>query len=365
MARRRRPLSPFSLAFLDVISCGFGAAVLLFLLIKHGVPSPAELPVPDAASVAGRLETLQAARETEAARLAELTTRLARLSTQSDDREAALAAQRAELAKATTTLERLEQARARMSAVPLDSPLEQLQSQLATARAERDVLRRALGTSEAPRRFTGDGEREYITGIKMAGKMQVILLDTSASMLDETLVNILRIRNLPADARQRAPKWQRSLSILEWLTARLPLSAEVRIMTFSDTARPVVPVWIRVSDGAGLEAAVAGARGTVPSGGTSLAAAFEAIAQLTPVPDVVHLITDGLPTLDASGRGQGRISSEQRLKLFASAVKRLPPDIPVNIILLPLEGDPAAASAYWRLAQATAGTLVTPSADWP
>ena len=37
MARNRRQLTPFSLSFLDIMSCGFGAAVLLFLIIKHNI----------------------------------------------------------------------------------------------------------------------------------------------------------------------------------------------------------------------------------------------------------------------------------------------------------------------------------------
>ena len=39
MARNRRQLTPFSLSFLDIMSCGFGAAVLLFLIIKHNIDS--------------------------------------------------------------------------------------------------------------------------------------------------------------------------------------------------------------------------------------------------------------------------------------------------------------------------------------
>ncbi|NNM01135.1 MAG: hypothetical protein HKO62_10325 [Gammaproteobacteria bacterium] len=41
--RNRRKLSPFSLSFLDIMSCGFGAVVLLFLIIKH----QADVVVPD------------------------------------------------------------------------------------------------------------------------------------------------------------------------------------------------------------------------------------------------------------------------------------------------------------------------------
>ena len=39
--------------------------------------------------------------------------------------------------------------------------------------------------------------------------------------------------------------------------------------------------------------------------------------------------------------------------------------IPVNIILMPLEGDPSAAAVFWQLAQYTQGSFLTPSKDWP
>jgi hypothetical protein len=46
-------------------------------------------------------------------------------------------------------------------------------------------------------------------------------------------------------------------------------------------------------------------------------------------------------------------------------VKRLPAGLPVNTILLPMEGDPMAASEFWRLAVDTRGSFMCPSKDWP
>jgi hypothetical protein len=59
------------------------------------------------------------------------------------------------------------------------------------------------------------------------------------------------------------------------------------------------------------------------------------------------------------------VSSSKRLKLFQEAIKKLPAGIPVNIILYPMEGDPLAADAYWRLAKRTKGSFFCPSKDWP
>jgi hypothetical protein len=38
---------------------------------------------------------------------------------------------------------------------------------------------------------------------------------------------------------------------------------------------------------------------------------------------------------------------------------------PINIVLLPMEGDPSAPTWFWRLAKATRGSFVSPSRDWP
>ena len=45
------------------------------------------------------------------------------------------------------------------------------------------------------------------------------------------------------------------------------------------------------------------------------------------------------------------------------SLPRQPP--PVNIVLLPMEGDPAAPTYFWRLAQATGGAFLSPPWGWP
>ena len=37
MVRKRRKSEGFNLAFLDIMSCGLGAVVLVFMLVKHNV----------------------------------------------------------------------------------------------------------------------------------------------------------------------------------------------------------------------------------------------------------------------------------------------------------------------------------------
>jgi hypothetical protein len=111
----------------------------------------------------------------------------------------------------------------------------------------------------------------------------------------------------------------------------------------------------------------------VPQNGTDLQQAFRAVAGMTELPDNILLITDGLPTLgDDDGRTselvtekERYVTENERLDRFADAIDELPRNIPVNTILLPLDGDRMAASAYWALAQRSKGSFLAPSKDWP
>ena len=57
--------------------------------------------------------------------------------------------------------------------------------------------------------------------MKIGGRNIVIAVDTSASMLDNTVVNIIRRRNMSDEQKRVAPKWQRAIRTVEWLSAQL------------------------------------------------------------------------------------------------------------------------------------------------
>ena len=62
---------------------------------------------------------------------------------------------------------------------------------------------------------------------------------------------------------------------------------------------------------------------------------------------------------------KGTVTAAQRMGFFREAIERLPRGVPVNTILQPMEGDPIAASAFWRLAVITNGAFMSPAPDWP
>jgi hypothetical protein len=47
------------------------------------------------------------------------------------------------------------------------------------------------------------------------------------------------------------------------------------------------------------------------------------------------------------------------------AIREIPPGIPVNTLLFPMEGDYDAAVAYWALAHTSGGSFISVSRDWP
>ena len=103
----------------------------------------------------------------------------------------------------------------------------------------------------------------------------------------------------------------------------------------------------------------------MPSGGTSLYNAFEFLNELDSKPDNIFIITDGLPTQGKDTPRKNTVSGPVRLKHYRDAVDKLPDNVPVNVVLSPMEGDPMAASEFWKLAQNTGGSFMAPAEDWP
>ena len=82
---------------------------------------------------------------------------------------------------------------------------------------------------------------------------------------------------------------------------------------------------------------------------------------MPPQPNHAHMAGGaGMPA-----GGTATVDQPTRVKFYEVAVRQLPPRIPVSTILMPLDGDPAAAALYWELANASKGALVSPSKTWP
>jgi len=363
MARKKREFTTFNLSFLDIMSCGFGAVVLVFLIIDHSIQTATKDLNRDLQSEVNMLE--EDVRDGQEG--------LVKLrNTLSDVDEQMVEAQ----GQATRITEDIDNYEALMAYLRPDgftdsTDVETLKAEILSLEDEVKKLRQAAqeDSGSSARTFMGEGNRQYLTGLNLGGRNIAILLDVSASMLSDKLVNIIRLRNMDPALQRKADKWTRALSTVDWLTAQLPVGSNYQLITFNTKAGPVLEnsagKWLEVANQAQLENVTSALRKITPTGGTSLENAFLALQDFSPLPDNIFLITDGLPTQGASGPRGSKVSGEERQRLYRQAVKMLPRNVPVNIILSPMEGDPMAASEFWQLAQVSRGSFMSPSKDWP
>lgn len=348
----RRKVSPFSLSFLDIMACGFGAVTLLFLILRHE-PSPGD-----------QMQHAETSLLQEDIRFGE--EQLVQLRNSLREQEEQLVETQG---LSRRVLEQIDETRRELSVQrDPEQDIALLRRQVEEARREVTQLEASTGGQQV-RQFVGQGERQYLTGLKLGGRRVLILVDASASMLSDTLVNVIRLRNLDEQQRRNADKWQRAIRTTEWLIAQLPADSEFQLYAFNTeaaaTSSDSAGTWLQAGNRDHTSQAIAGLRSRIPTDGTSLLKAFAVTTQLSPRPDNVFLITDGLPTQgDAPPRGT-TVSGQERLRLFEAAVRTLPRQMPINVILFPMEGDPAAASAFWQLAVHTQGAFISPAKDWP
>jgi hypothetical protein len=363
MARRQRSFTTFNLSFLDIMSCGFGAVVLVFLIIDHSIEVQSQELNKDLLSEVNLLEQDVADGE---AGLVKLRNTLSDVDLQIVQAQGRATRITEELAEYEAQIESL-----RRDGFTDDADVQRLKAEINSLESEIKKLRQAADDSGGrnARSYIGQGNRQYLTGLNLGGRRIVILLDISSSMLADRLVNIIRLRNMDEGTQRKADKWVRALNTVDWLAAQLPPDADYQVITFNTEAQAALAStqdqWLEVANQAQLESVGAALRKITPSGGTSLETALASLKNLSPAPDNIFLITDGLPTQGSRPPRGSKVSGAQRLKFYQQAVKQLPSGVPVNVILAPMEGDPMAASAFWQLAQGTRGAFLAPSRDWP
>jgi hypothetical protein len=362
---RRRDTNVFSLSLLDCITCGFGALILFHMIVAARAGETftditdalrSEVTMREEEVLEGHenlVEVRNSLREIERQRVITqgLSTRLLAMLREIEEELATYdksnIATREHLNRLKADLKSLEEGAKRLSGGP---PTEEVPG--------RNI-----------RSFVGDGDRQYLSGLKVGGTRIFILVDASASMLADDIVNAVRRRFLADEVRMRADKWQQAVKAVDWLSTQIPRQSKYQIYVFDTRARPVLEgtdgVWLEAKDAVKLGKAVAVLRQTAPFGGTSLHHAFAAAKAMNPPPDNILLLTDGLPTQGEKRPRRKTISGKDRLRLLERSLDALPRRVPVNIILYPMEGDPMASPAFWKVAMATRGSMMTPSKDWP
>jgi hypothetical protein len=350
---KNRRITAFSLSFLDIMACGFGAVTLLFLILRHSVIEEVQPDPRLSAEVEMLTEDVKEAEQERFDLLNSI-----------EELELKLVSTQGLSKRYLTDLEELEQG---IQSDP-DERIAMLRRTVEELERETSKMEE-VEFGDKVRQFLGEGNRQYLTGLVLGGERVMILVDGSASMLADTVVNAIRRRNMEPEKRVESPKWQWTVRTVEWLLSQLPPSSRFQVYIFNSQAFPSVAgsdgEWLDAADSLQLEEAVEDLKAYAPEGGTSLENAIIALGDFPEKPDNLFLLTDGLPTQGRSPPKSAMVSGEQRRRNFLSAVGKLPAGVPVNTILFPMEGDPEAAALFWQFAMATSGAFVAPSRDWP
>lgn len=352
--KRRRRSEGFNLAFLDIMSCGLGAMVLVFILVKYDVS--------DSNAEANNLVAEVRLLESQQVRLQQTLDQLRNTS--------------------QTETEKIKKLKEKI--VQIKQGISKKESNLKNKKGELTALKNSIATRPIAHKddlIEDDrgGEENYLIGLKVEGRRIVVLIDSSASMTDEKLLNIIRRKNSSTQNKKQGPKWLRTKKIVRWLLARTPKVSQLSVLAFNDSIHSLgKSKWVTVNTDGILKDFYEKLDSIVPTGATNLHKGLQAVSRLNATD--LYIITDGLPTTGESNYahlnpfsgcssllGNSKsISGECRVKLFRQTVKDASlADVKVNIILLPIEGDPSAVNEYWSWAASTGGLVISPAVTWP
>lgn len=347
MAVKRKTESS-TLAFLDIISCGLGAVILIFLIIKHNIDVGSEQT--------DDLRSQLAALEQQAQKLSDETEKLKR--------------QNAELEQAGKSLEdQLVDSDGRLSALRQQNMSQEQQNKVTEGEIEKIEVETPVDRVE----LAGAGQANYIVGMTVEGERIAIVIDHSTSMTHPTLEQAILAKFDTVSQRQSAPKWQRTVRIAKWLIARIPEQSQFAVIGFNSTANMLSPQsgWLPATSTTSLAQTIQAIATLSPSGGTNLEEGIKMALNMRPRPTNIYIVTDGLPTNGRSSCAKNpSVTPKCRKSLMAEVSKILASSfprgtVPINTILLPMTGDPEAAALFWGWANTSSGIVLSPSKNWP
>jgi hypothetical protein len=371
MSVTRRGLGDgFGLSFLDVLCCGLGAAILLLLIVKHEDPGLdqsdwALMLEPEIYQIRQAMEEYELKNKSLEKKRRSLKKRLEESQEKNALRNKVLTQQQKKLIE--------------------------LEAQLAKEEAKsRELSRLTMRLTEPPEPIEAKLDTKglnfgALSGLQFSGEERVvILLDNSASMIDWSVVEIVRTQAAGRAAIESAFKWQQAQSVANWAFASIESGKRYKFLTFAervfDTDGKEISTTKEISWDLKSEDDVRSRLknfSKLPEGGTNLKIALEAVGRLVPKPKRILLITDGLPNkIEKRGALLGcpsssttvrMISGECRTAIALASLGTLSKKlarVPIDVILFPLEGDPRAIRMYSLISGISSGRLITPSSDW-
>ncbi len=363
-SRKKESGEIFGLSFMDCICCGFGAVILLFVVTTRE----------DGKIVAQTTGVYEAEVEKAKEQLEEGELNLSKLVNTIEKTEmeivkvAGLGEKIIENVKDTEReISKKNKASAAQVKVigKLESDLKNVEKEIAKLQPGQ-----TKGTGKSVRPTNGTERRHYLTGLKVDGERSLILVDASLSMLDTTVRAAFSYKVKSVTEKLQSVKWLRVLDSVDWLLATME-SKEYQIYLYNENVRSALPgsegTWLKKSDWKGVQEVANCLWNFSPEGGSNLEKAFKLASQLTPKPDNVYILTDGLPNHSISFFSGTSVDTKERLQHFNSAMQHIPKllAMPINTIMFPFLGEPDAPFAYWKLSNRTDGSFFVPAKGWP
>ncbi len=352
MRRKRKSTEVFSLSFLDCICCGFGAVLLLFVLTAKRKAEVHDDLQAQILEVIGEMDNDVAMKDKEL-----------------EDLKLTLAVETQRRKDVGARLEKEKRLQ-----TELDERLKLLLQQLAALEGELGRLiddKENLPTQEeeAPIPIPNPERRQYLTGFDILGDHVLFLVEASAGMTADTVEEALDYASKSERERRDGPKWKRIKLGLRWLIANLKPTARYKIIFYNADLIPLETSfgqeWFDPTDAALTTEVLDAIDDITPEGGANLEKAFRIVNELPIEPDRLVLICDGLPTLSETYPSAGNVVYDDRVAMLRAAQNALAVKLPVNTILYPLMPDPGSALHFWRLANSTSGSMISPAENWP
>ena len=334
----KRSENSFNLSFIDIISCGLGAVVLLLVLIKDS-------PFFDTS------ELQQSDYErNDTSDLEE------QISTLKDD---------------NNYLDELI-AKREISLNISNKELQQLIKELNDIEIEEIIEEQKDDETET-----------FLSSCALERDKSLILLDTSSSMLDYDYVEIIKSKSRTDIQKLTSKKLNLSKDLVSWLIKGADDDIRINVGYFSDNVELFFDDFVKKKEILNDASFTQNLKGLVPSGGTNLYDSFKSI-DLKKYSSI-FFITDGLPTM---GRDSNKkisknspkflqqtkcnretlVSSNCREKYFLEAFDYLISEnrfLQINTLLLYLEGDPRSVLNYGIQSKSSGGCFITIPKDWP
>ena len=348
--KKRRDFEVFSLSFLDCVCCGFGAMLLLFVLTIGKQASDANIDKLQQ-QVAGLKQLVVVQRN-----------KTSDLQNQIKMREDRIAVELSTRDVIKHDLTEMEQ----------DFAL--ILQQRANLKDERDRLlgekQRIPTVDESPPiPIPNTQRRQYLTGFSFEGRNVVFMIEASGGMVGYTVDEAIQRVTMPDADKRKTEKWRRVIKAVHWIIANLTPRQTYQIVYFNSETKQLLPdhegEWFEPLNRETTGEVLKALDEVTPRGGANLERAFITVRELFPSVDDIVLITDSLPTLSDSVPVGSITDDRDRERFFRAALREVPRQTPINTILFPMSGDPAAAFLFWQLADASHGSLISPAPSWP